>query len=73
VKGLQDKFPLYKDNFPLWSLHSTGMMQYVVWTSFAVEGMGASLQHYSPWWTSGSTKIPARLPLGSSSPRCPSA
>jgi predicted oxidoreductase (fatty acid repression mutant protein) len=66
VKGLQDSFPLYKDNFPLWSLHSTGMMQYVVWTSLAVEGMGASLQHYSPLvdeWVYKNTGVPASWKL----------
>lgn len=48
VEGLQAKFPLYKDNFPVWSLQSSGMLQYVVWTSLQIEGFGASLQHYNP-------------------------
>ena len=48
VKGLQESFPLYKDNFPVWSLHSTGMLQFVVWTALEAEGLGASLQHYNP-------------------------
>ena len=48
VEGLQAQFPSYKDNFPLWSLQSSGMLQYVVWTSLELEGFGVSLQHYNP-------------------------
>jgi predicted oxidoreductase (fatty acid repression mutant protein) len=48
VEGLQAQFPIYKDNFPLWSLQSTGILQFVVWTSLDIEGFGASLQHYNP-------------------------
>jgi predicted oxidoreductase (fatty acid repression mutant protein) len=47
VKGLMDKFPLYAANFPVWSLESAGMMQFVVWTGLAELGIGASLQHYN--------------------------
>jgi uncharacterized protein len=48
VKGLQESYPLYKDNFPVWSLESSGMLQYMVWTVLAEAGVGASLQHYNP-------------------------
>jgi uncharacterized protein len=48
VKSMQERFPAFKDKFPQYSEHSTGMMQYIVWTALAVEGIGASLQHYSP-------------------------
>ena len=48
VRGLQESFALYKDNFPVWSLHSSGMLQFVVWTALEAEGLGASLQHYNP-------------------------
>lgn len=48
VTGLQKQFPLYADNFPVWSEHATGILQYVVWTALANEGVGASLQHYNP-------------------------
>lgn len=47
VEGLQNKFPLYKDNFPVWSKESSGMLQSNVWTSLQLEGYGASLQHYN--------------------------
>lgn len=73
VKGLQEMFPLYSDNFALWSLHSTGMLQYVTWTSLELEGFGASLQHYSPiidenvrseWNIPESWKLIAQMPFG---------
>ena len=41
-------FPLYKDNFPIWSLQANGMLEFAVWTSLEAEGLGASLQHYNP-------------------------
>jgi len=48
VEDLQGRFPSYKDNFPLWSLQSSGMLQYIVWTALEAEGFGVSLQHYNP-------------------------
>jgi predicted oxidoreductase (fatty acid repression mutant protein) len=48
VESLQKQFPLYKDNFPIWSLQSDGMLQYIIWTALEMEGLGASLQHYNP-------------------------
>ena len=48
IRELQNSFPAYKDNFPLWSLQSSGMLQYIIWTLFAEHGIGASLQHYNP-------------------------
>ncbi len=48
VTKLQTDFALYKDNFPGWSLQSSGMLQYIVWTALEAEGLGASLQHYNP-------------------------
>ena len=47
VEALQQQFELYKDNFPVWALQTSGMMQFSVWTAFAIEGLGASLQHYT--------------------------
>lgn len=47
VKSLQEKFALYKDNFPIWSEQGTGILQYIIWTSLSIEGIGASLQHYN--------------------------
>ncbi|OAT25864.1 nitroreductase family protein [Proteus myxofaciens] len=48
VKGLQEQFPLYADNFPIWSEQASGMAQLSVWTALAAENVGASLQHYNP-------------------------
>jgi len=47
VKGLQEAFPLYQHNFPIWSTESSGMLQYVVWSGLTTLGVGASLQHYN--------------------------
>lgn len=48
VSGLQQQFPSYADNFPVWSEHSTGIAQYAVWLALAEKGIGANLQHYNP-------------------------
>lgn len=73
VRGLQQQFPLYADNFPLWSLQSSGMHQHVVWTALEIEGLGASLQHYNPliddavrqqWAIPEDWKLLAEMPFG---------
>lgn len=73
IEQLQQKFPLYADNFPVWSEQSSGMAQYAVWTSLAQEKVGASLQHYNPlidekvhasWHISNSWKLDAQLVFG---------
>lgn len=73
VKGLQEKFPLYKDKFPVWSQQSNGMLQYVIWNSLELEGLGASLQHYNPlidnqikkqWNVEESWNLIAQMPFG---------
>lgn len=48
VKGLQERFPSYADNFPIWAEHADAMHQYAVWTTLAAAGIGANLQHYNP-------------------------
>ena len=48
VEELQQKFPAYKDNFLLWAYQSNAMLEFLVWTALAEEGIGASLQHYNP-------------------------
>jgi predicted oxidoreductase (fatty acid repression mutant protein) len=47
VKQLEKDFPLYSENFILWSNHASGLTQFAVWTVLAELGIGASLQHYS--------------------------
>lgn len=74
IKGLQEQFPLYADNFPIWSEHSTGIAQFTVWTALSEIGIGASLQHYNPiidaevaetFQIPASWKLRAQLVLGS--------
>ncbi|MEP7456283.1 nitroreductase family protein [Phyllobacterium sp. SB3] len=74
IKDLQEKFPLYADNFPVFSEHSAGMAQFAVWTALAEVGIGASLQHYSPliddevastWQIKPSWRMRAQMPFGS--------
>ena len=48
IKGLQQQFAAYADNFPVWSEHSTAIAQFAVWTALSEQGIGASLQHYNP-------------------------
>ncbi|GAB3046228.1 nitroreductase family protein [Acinetobacter apis] len=48
VKGLQEQFAIYAENFPIWSQHSSAIAQFAVWTALSEQKIGASLQHYSP-------------------------
>jgi predicted oxidoreductase (fatty acid repression mutant protein) len=73
VKKLQEDFPLYSDNFPIWSKHAIGMLQYIIWTSFKAEDLGASLQHYTEvikdrvyeeWEIDESWTFVAQMPFG---------
>lgn len=48
VKALQEQFPSYASNFPIWSEQSSGMAQLSAWTALAEKHIGASLQHYNP-------------------------
>lgn len=73
VEGLQQAFPLYKDNFPIWSQQSSGMLQFAVWNTLDIEGLGASLQHYGEliyedvikeWNVPKSWKLIGQMPFG---------
>ena len=72
--GLQQQFPLYADNFPVWAEQASGMAQFAVWTALAEAGIGASLQHYNPlvdeavrreWGIPESWQLRAQMPFGS--------
>lgn len=74
IKGLQEQFALYADNFPTFSEQSGGMAQFAVWTALAEAGIGASLQHYNPvvdeavaktWNIPASWLLRAQMPFGS--------
>ncbi len=73
VEGLQENFALYKDNFPVWSLQSSGMLQFTIWTALEEAGLGASLQHYNPlideqvkaeWGLPEKWKLWSQMPFG---------
>lgn len=73
ITGLQKNFPLYKDNFPVWSQQGNAMLQYAVWCLLADNEIGASLQHYSPlvdefvrreWKLPAEWKLIAQMPFG---------
>jgi hypothetical protein len=73
VESLQAQYSIYKDNFPVWSLQSSGMLQYIVWAALEEVGLGASLQHYNPlvdkkvqenWGVPTSWKLVAQMPFG---------
>jgi predicted oxidoreductase (fatty acid repression mutant protein) len=77
VKGLQQKFPRYSDNFPVWSNQSSGMLQFAIWTALEVEGFGATLQHYNPvvdepvkaaWDIQATWKLISQMPFGNRFP-----
>jgi predicted oxidoreductase (fatty acid repression mutant protein) len=48
VRGLQVQFAAYKDNFPIWSQHTSAMHQFAIWTMLTDAGFGVNLQHYNP-------------------------
>ena len=73
IHELQDKYPKYKDNFPLWGQQANGMLQFALWTAMELEGYGASLQHYNEviedlvmkeWEIKPSWKMIAQMPFG---------
>ncbi len=73
VKSLQEAFPAYKDNFPIWSQHTNAMHQLTIWTLLEDAGFGASLQHYNPlineevsktWNLNSNWELVAQMPFG---------
>ena len=73
VAGLQKEFAPYAANFPGWSLQSSGMLQFIIWTALEAEGLGASLQHYNEvieadvqreWQVPPAWKLIAQMPFG---------
>ena len=48
TNGLMEKFPTYKDNFPVWAEQSNGMLQFAIWSQLEEAGLGVNLQHYNP-------------------------
>ncbi|WP_455257125.1 nitroreductase family protein [Peptoniphilus asaccharolyticus] len=48
VSDVQAQIPDYAEGFEIWSKHSMGMLQLVIWTELRDKEIGASLQHYNP-------------------------
>lgn len=74
VNNLEEKFPLYADNFQPWSEQAHGIAMYSVWMALAQENIGASVQHYNPlvdeaveetYNVPSSWKLRAQMPFGS--------
>ncbi len=73
IRKLQDQFPAYSDNFPIWSDQTSAMHQYAIWLLLKEQGLGASLQHYNPlidqkvaeeWDIDPNWKLIAQMPFG---------
>ena len=73
VKELQEQFPSYADNFPIWSEQSTGIASFAVWNALAEAGVGANIQHYNPvidekvaaeWDIPANLVLRAQMPFG---------
>ncbi|MBD3106967.1 nitroreductase family protein [Bacillus sp. AGMB 02131] len=73
VKSLQEQFPSYADNFPVYSSQTLGSVQFIVWAALEAEGFGATLQHYQPlvddevkkeWDIPDYWKLVAQMPFG---------
>lgn len=73
VRSLQQRFPLYAGNFPVWAEHTSAMHQLAVWTLLEDAGFGASLQHYNPlidkevrahWHLPEDWRLVAQMPFG---------
>ncbi|MFC4812895.1 nitroreductase family protein [Paenibacillus sp. GCM10023250] len=73
IESYQNKFPTYREQFPIWSQHTNGMHQLVIWMALEAEGLGVNLQHYNPlidervrtaWDLPESWKLIAQMPFG---------
>jgi predicted oxidoreductase (fatty acid repression mutant protein) len=73
IKGCQEQYPVYKDNFPVWSHQTSAMHQFAIWMLLEEMGFGVSLQHYNPlidedvqkeWNINPDWKLIAEMPFG---------
>lgn len=73
LDAMRKAFPLYADNVDGWSMESSGMMQFALWTGLEEFGYGASLQHYNPiidtevaerWLIDPNWRLMAQMPFG---------
>jgi predicted oxidoreductase (fatty acid repression mutant protein) len=66
VEGMQAKYPIYSDKFPVWATQADAMLQFTLWVALEAEGLGANLQHYNPLVNAKVTetwKLPANWTL----------
>ena len=45
---MQETYPSYAENFPVWANQSSGMLHLSLWTALRELGIGATVQHYNP-------------------------
>ena len=73
VKALQEKFPAYAANFPIWANQANGMLQFSIWSALRELNIGANIQHYNPviddavkklFDVPASWKLIAQMPFG---------
>lgn len=73
TRKLQDQFAFAKDHFPVWAHHTSAIHQFIIWTAFTNEGLGANLQHYNPlidekvkaqWGIPATWDLVAQMPFG---------
>ena len=80
ISEMQSRYPLYRDNFPVWAEQTSAMHQFATWCALAEAGMGASLQHYNPlidtrvretWNLPHNWRLIAQMPFGVASVPAP--
>ena len=73
VEAQKKRFPLYADRMEEYTLQTSAMHHFALWTALADEGVGASLQHYNPlidqavhhrWAISPAWRLMAQMPFG---------
>lgn len=73
ISKFMEAYPLYSNNFKVWSQHTSAMHQFTIWTMLEDLGFGASLQHYNPlideevkrtWHIPKEWELIAQMPFG---------
>lgn len=73
IKKLEEKYPLFEENFILWGHESSAIAQTLTWIGLDSVGFGASLQHYNPlideavreeWGINKNWQLTAQMPFG---------
>ena len=73
VEMQKREMPTYADMFDIYSVQTSAMHQFAIWTMLTDAGYGASLQHYNPlidnavmerWLISSKWRLIAQMPFG---------